>query len=55
MVCSTNTKGKMAKDICWSKLKEVLNEFNWIEDINERNHTYNNIRKTNSTIKLKIK
>ena len=33
MVCSTNTKE--AKDICWSQLKEVLNQFNSIEDINE--------------------
>ena len=43
---------KMAKDICWSKLKEVLNEFNWIEDINETTMTIT-IRKSNSTISLK--
>jgi len=43
---------KMAKDICWSKLKEVLNEFNWIEDINETTLTIT-IRKSNSTISLK--
>jgi len=43
---------KMAKDICWSQLKEVLNQFNWIEDINETTLTIT-IRKTNSTISLK--
>ena len=43
---------KMAKDICWSNLKEVLNQFNWIEDINETTLTIT-IRKTNSTISLK--
>ena len=43
---------KMAKDICWSSLKEVLNQFNWIEDINETTLTVT-IRKTNSTISLK--
>jgi phage terminase large subunit-like protein len=43
---------KMAKDICWSSLKEVLNQFNWIEDINETTLTIT-IRKTNSTISLK--
>ena len=26
---------KMAKEIVWSKLKEMLSEFNWIENINE--------------------
>ena len=43
---------KMAKDICWSNLKEILNKFNWIEDINETTLTIR-IRKTNSTISLK--
>jgi len=43
---------KMAKDICWSNLKEVLNQFNWIEDINETTLTIT-MRKSNSTISLK--
>ena len=43
---------KMAKDICWSSLKEILNQFNWIEDINETTLTIT-IRKSNSTISLK--
>ena len=43
---------KMAKEICWSKLKEVLNAFNWIEDVNETTLTIK-IRKTNSSISLK--
>ena len=43
---------KMAKEICWSNLKEILNQFNWIEDINETTLTIR-IRKTNSTISLK--
>ena len=43
---------KMAKEICWSNLKEMLNQFNWIEDINETALTIR-IRKTNSTISLK--
>jgi hypothetical protein len=43
---------KMAKEICWSKLKEMLNQFNWIEDINETSLTIR-IRKTNSIISLK--
>ena len=43
---------KMAKDICWASLKELLNQFNWIEDINETTMTIT-IRKTNSTISLK--
>ena len=43
---------KMAKDICWSNLKEVLNQFNWIEDINETTLTIT-IRKSNSTISLR--
>ena len=43
---------KMAKDICWSALKEMLNMFNWIEDINETTMTIT-IRQSNSTISLK--
>ncbi len=43
---------KMAKDICWSNLKEVLNQFNWIDDINETTLTIT-MRKSNSTISLK--
>ncbi len=43
---------KMAKDICWASLKEMLNQFNWIEDINETTMTIT-IRKTNSIISLK--
>ena len=43
---------KMAKDICWASLKEMLNMFNWIEDINETTMTIT-IRQSNSTISLK--
>ena len=43
---------KMAKEICWSKLKEVLNDFNWIEDINETTLTVR-LKKSNSIISLK--
>jgi PBSX family phage terminase large subunit len=43
---------KMAKDICWSALKEMLNQFNWIEDINETTMTIT-VRQSNSTISLK--
>ena len=43
---------KMAKEICWSNLKIILNEFNWIEDINETNLTIR-INKSNSVISLK--
>ena len=43
---------KMAKEIVWSSLKEILNKFNWIEDINETTMSIT-IRKTNSTISLK--
>ena len=43
---------KMAKEICWSNLKEMLNQFNWIEDINETTLTIK-IRKSHSTISLK--
>ena len=43
---------KMAKEICWSKLKEMLNTFNWIEDVNETTLSIR-IRKSNSVISLK--
>ena len=43
---------KMAKEICWSNLKVILNEFNWIDDLNETNLTVR-IKKSNSTISLK--
>src|SRR6056300_362454 len=43
---------KMAKEIVWSTLKEMLNQFNWIEDINETTMTIT-IRQSNSTISLK--
>ena len=43
---------KMAKDICWSNLKEVLSQFHWIEDINETTLTIT-VRKTGSKISLK--
>ena len=43
---------KMAKEIAWASLKEMLNQFNWIEDINETTMTIT-IRKSNSTISLK--
>ena len=43
---------KMAKEICWSDLKQTLAKYNWIEDINETNLTIR-IRKTNSIISLK--
>jgi len=43
---------KMAKEIVWSKLKEMLSEFNWIENINESNMTIT-IKKTGSKISLK--
>ena len=43
---------KMAKEIVWSKLKEMLAQFNWIEDINESNMTIT-IKKTGSKISLK--
>ena len=42
---------KMAK-ICWNDLKETLNKYKWVEDINETTLTIR-IRKTNSTISLK--
>lgn len=43
---------KMAKEIAWSNLKEMLNQFNWIEDINETTMSIR-IRKSNSVISLK--
>ena len=43
---------KMAKEICWSDLKQMLSKYNWIEDINETTLTIR-IRKTNSVIALK--
>ena len=43
---------KMAKEIVWGTLKEMLNQFNWIEDINETTMTIT-IRQSNSTISLK--
>jgi len=43
---------KMAKEIAWSTLKEMLNQFNWIEDINETTMTIT-IKKSHSTISLK--
>jgi hypothetical protein len=43
---------KMAKEIAWASLKDMLNSFNWIEDINETSLTIR-IRKTNSIISLK--
>ena len=30
---------KMAKEIVWSNLKDMLSQFNWIENINESNMT----------------
>ena len=43
---------KMAREIVWSKLKEVLHQFNWIETINESNLQII-IKKTGSKISLK--
>ena len=43
---------KMAKEICWNDLKNMLYEYNWVEDINETTLTIR-IRKTNSVISLK--
>ena len=28
---------KMAREIVWSKLKQILHDFNWIDSINETN------------------
>ena len=43
---------KMAREIVWSKLKEILHNFNWIDTINESNLTIT-IKKTGSKISLK--
>jgi phage terminase large subunit len=43
---------KMAREIVWSKLKEILHSFNWIENINESNLQIT-IKKTGSKISLK--
>jgi len=43
---------KMAREIVWSKLKEILHSFNWIDNINESNLTIT-IKKTGSKISLK--
>ena len=43
---------KMAREIVWSKLKQMLANFNWIESINETNLSIR-IKKTGSTISLK--
>jgi len=43
---------KMAREIVWSKLKQMLLDFNWVEDINESNLKIR-IKKTGSTISLK--
>ncbi len=43
---------KMAREIVWSKLKEVLHSFNWIDTINESNLSIT-IKKTGSKISLK--
>ena len=43
---------KMAKEIAWASLKDMLNSFNWIEDINETTMSIR-VRKSNSVISLK--
>ena len=43
---------KMAREIVWVKLKNMLSEFKWIDTINETNLSIT-IRKTGSTITLK--
>jgi len=43
---------KMAREIVWSQLKEILYSFNWIESVNESNLTIT-IKKTGSKISLK--
>ena len=43
---------KMAREIVWSKLKQMLSDFNWIDEINETNLSIK-IKKTGSTISLK--
>ena len=43
---------KMAREIVWSKLKQMLASFNWIESINETNLSIR-IKRTGSIISLK--
>jgi phage terminase large subunit len=43
---------KMAREIAWSKLKDMLHQFNWIENVNESNLQIT-IKKTGSKISLK--
>tara|TARA_Y100001973_G_scaffold73503_1_gene107287 strand:- start:86 stop:1321 length:1236 start_codon:yes stop_codon:yes gene_type:complete len=43
---------KMAREIAWSKLKDMLHQFNWIENVNESNLQIT-IKKTGSRISLK--
>ena len=43
---------KMAREIVWSKLKQMLSDFNWIENINESNLQIR-VKKTGSIISLK--
>jgi PBSX family phage terminase large subunit len=43
---------KMAREIVWSKLKEILHSFNWVDTINESNLSIT-IKKTGSKISLK--
>ena len=43
---------KMAREIAWTKLKDMLHQFNWIENVNESNSQIT-IKKTGSKISLK--
>jgi len=43
---------KMAREIVWSKLKEMLSDFKWIDTINESNLSIK-VKKTGSIISLK--
>ena len=43
---------KMAREIVWSQLKEILHSFNWVDTINESNLQIT-IKKTGSKISLK--
>nr|BAR32017.1 terminase large subunit [uncultured Mediterranean phage uvMED] len=43
---------KMAREIVWSKLKQMLSDFKWVDIINESNLSIK-IKKTGSTISLK--
>ena len=43
---------KMAREIAWTKLKDMLHQFNWIENVNESNLQIT-IKKTGSKISLK--